>query len=99
MGVRLPSPRAAPVPVREIGKYRLERRLAVGGMAEIFLARATGIRGFERLVVLKRILPQLAGDGRFIRMFLQEARLSALLHHSNVAQVYDIGIIDGAYFF
>jgi serine/threonine protein kinase len=68
-------------------------------MAELFLARATGIEGFEKLVVLKRILPQHAGDGRFIRMFLQEARLAATLAHPNIVQVYDIGKVGGTYFF
>ncbi|MGE0867897.1 MAG: serine/threonine protein kinase [Kofleriaceae bacterium] len=82
-----------------LGKYQLISRLAIGGMAEIFVARATGIEGFEKLVVLKRILPQLAGDSHFIRMFLREARLAATLHHQNIAQVYDIGRVGGTYFF
>jgi serine/threonine protein kinase len=91
-----PAPGDGP---RRLGKYELLRRVAVGGMAELFLARATGIEGFEKLVVLKRILPQHAGDGRFIRMFLQEARLAATLVHPNVIQVYDIGKVGGTYFF
>src|SRR5205809_169969 len=62
-----------------LGKYQLVRRLAVGGMAEIFLARASGIEGFEKLVVLKSILAQHAGDEQFVRMFLDEARLAATL--------------------
>ncbi|MGE3458148.1 MAG: serine/threonine protein kinase [Kofleriaceae bacterium] len=82
-----------------LGKYQLISRLAIGGMAEIFIARATGIEGFEKLVVLKRILPQFAGDSHFIRMFLREARLAATLHHQNIAQVYDIGRVGGTYFF
>src|SRR5688500_7646939 len=90
--------KAAPSEGR-LGKYQLIRRLALGGMAEIFLVRTTGIAGFERLVVLKRILPQYAEDARFIRMFLHEARLAAMLHHSNVAQVHDIGQDDGSYYF
>jgi hypothetical protein len=89
------SGRAAP----ELGKYQLLRRLAIGGMAEIFVARSTGIEGFEKLVVLKRILPQYAQDARFIRMFLQEARIAASLQHTNIAQVYDIGQLEGTYFF
>lgn len=83
----------------QLGRYRLLRRLATGGMAEIYLARATAIEGFEKLVVLKRILPQYADNESFIRMFLAEARLAATLHHPNVVQVYDIGEDDGAYFF
>src|SRR5437773_2247454 len=93
------SPDSGAISGLALGKYRLVRRLAIGGMAEIFLACATGIEDFEKLVVLKRILPQYAGDGRFIRMFLQEARLAATLHHSNIAQVYDIGRVSGSYFF
>jgi len=84
---------------RHLGKYQLVRRLATGGMAEIYLARAASIEGFEKLVVLKRILPQYAENAAFIRMFLAEARLAATLHHPNVVQVYDIGEDDGAYFF
>src|SRR5687768_17149629 len=82
-----------------LDKYQLLRRIALGGMAEIFLARALGIEGLEKLVVLKRILPQYATDSRFVRMFLQEARLAATLHHINIAQVYDIGRVEGSYFF
>ena len=80
------------------GKYEILRRVAIGGMAEIYLARAVGIEGFEKLVVLKRILPQYANNDEFVQMFLDEARLAATLHHSNVVQVYDIGAVDGQYF-
>ena len=83
----------------KLGKYELVRSLAVGGMAEVFLARASGIEGFEKLVVVKRILPRLAESEEFVKMFLDEARLAAQLHHPNVAQVYDIGIDAGAHFF
>lgn len=68
-------------------------------MAEIFLARAQAIHGFEKQVVLKRILPQHAQSEDFIRMFLAEARLAATLHHPNIVQVYDIGEEGGTYFF
>ncbi|MBP7291281.1 MAG: serine/threonine protein kinase, partial [Nannocystaceae bacterium] len=64
-----------------LGKYQLLRRLATGGMAELFLARAAAMHGFEKLVVLKRILPQHAENDDFIKMFLAEARLAATLHH------------------
>ncbi len=80
------------------GKYEILRRIAVGGMAEIYLARAVGIEGFEKLVVLKRILPQYADNEEFVHMFLDEARVAATLHHSNVVQVYDIGAVDNQYF-
>jgi serine/threonine protein kinase len=83
----------------KLGKYQLIRRLATGGMAELFLARTTAIHGFEKIVVLKRILPQHAENDDFIRMFLAEARLAATLHHPNIVQVYDIGEDNGTYFF
>jgi serine/threonine protein kinase len=82
-----------------IGNYTVLRRLAVGGMAELYLARAEGIEGFEKLVALKRILPQLAQDEDFVRMFLEEARLAAHLQHQNIAQVFDIGQDGASYFF
>src|SRR5256885_11746412 len=68
-------------------------------MAELFLARQTGAAGIEKLVVCKRILPELAGEAEFVRMFLDEARLAAGLHHSHVVQVYDIGEAEDGYFF
>jgi hypothetical protein len=79
------------VPGVQLGRYQLLRRLAIGGMAEVYLARATGIEGFEKLVVLKRILPQLAGSPDFVAMFLDEARLAARLQHPNIVQVFDVG--------
>jgi eukaryotic-like serine/threonine-protein kinase len=83
---------------RRLGKYEILRPLAKGGMAEIFLARATGTHGFEKLVVIKRLRPELAHDGDFLRMFLDEARLAATLQHSNVVQVYDFGEEEGVHF-
>jgi serine/threonine protein kinase len=68
-------------------------------MAEIYLARASGIQGFQKYVVLKRILPQFAENHELIRMFLQEARLAAILDHANIAQVHDIGEEGGTFFF
>jgi len=82
-----------------VGKYEILRKLATGGMAEIYLARVSGTAGFEKLVVLKRILPQYGNNSAFVTMFLNEARLAATLHHPNVAQVYDIGLEAGDYFF
>ncbi|MBN2493687.1 MAG: serine/threonine protein kinase [Deltaproteobacteria bacterium] len=81
-----------------LGKYELLKRLATGGMAEIFLARQTGVEGFEKLVVIKRILPHLADQDRFVTMFLDEARLAARFNHSNVVQIYDLGHESGFYF-
>ena len=81
-----------------LGKYQLVRKLASGGMAEVFLARAAGPMGFEKTVVVKRILPHLAEEQNFISMFLSEARLAAQLNHPNVVQVFDFGEADGTYF-
>ncbi len=83
----------------KLGKYELVRQIAIGGMAELYLARTIGIEGFEKLVVVKRILPQLSNNASFVAMFVNEARLAATLQHPNVAQVYDIGVDDGEYFF
>ncbi|MBT8496153.1 MAG: serine/threonine protein kinase, partial [Deltaproteobacteria bacterium] len=82
-----------------LGRYRIVSHLATGGMAEIYLARASGIANFEKLVVVKRILPFFATNSEFVEMFLDEARLSAGLHHPNIAQVFDIGDHQGNYFF
>lgn len=67
-------------------------------MAEVFLARTEGPRGFSKTLVLKRILPHLAGDEQFVEMFLSEARLVAQINHPNVVQIYDFGEFDGSYY-
>src|SRR5690606_13978714 len=86
-------------PGDRLGKHDLIRQIAVGGMAELYLARTVGLEGFEKLVVLKRILPQLANNASFVNMFLNEARLAATLHHPNIAQVFDIDQDGADYFF
>jgi serine/threonine protein kinase len=80
------------------GKYRLIRRLAQGGMAEVFLATQHGPSGFERTMAIKRILPHLAAQPEFIQMFMDEARVAAQLSHPNIAHIYDFGQIDDAFF-
>ena len=80
------------------GEYELVRRLGVGGMAEAFLAIRRGPAGFEQRVCLKRILATFQDDPEFIRMFLREARLSALLHHNHIARVLDFGVVDGSHY-
>ncbi|MGE0403951.1 MAG: serine/threonine protein kinase, partial [Kofleriaceae bacterium] len=82
-----------------LGDYELIRPLARGGMAELFLARSVGPEGFEKVIVLKRVLPHLAEDRRFVRAFLDEAKLVASLDHPNIAAVYDMGSADGSYYF
>ncbi|WP_437808437.1 serine/threonine protein kinase [Sorangium sp. So ce1078] len=79
-------------------RYRVIKRLASGGMAEVFVAESAGIEGFKKQVAIKRVLPQLSKKEQFIAMFLDEARLSAHLSHSNVVSVFDIGVGDGTYF-
>ncbi len=81
-----------------IGRYRVLRRLAVGGMGEVFLARHEGPAGFAKTLVVKRILEHLASDARFVEMFLNEARLAALLSHPNVVQIFELGEDKGSYF-
>jgi serine/threonine-protein kinase len=81
-----------------IGKYKLVRLIASGGMAEVFLARQAGAAGFEKLVCLKRILPHLARDKQFVEMFLNEARLAARLDHPNIVSIFDLGEANGNYF-
>ncbi|MCK5688853.1 serine/threonine protein kinase [Myxococcota bacterium] len=73
------------------GQYEIIRKLATGGMAEVFLAKQTGMAGFERHVCIKRILPHLSEQQDFIDMFQDEARIAANLIHPNIAQIYDIG--------
>lgn len=81
-----------------LGRYKLIERIAIGGMAEIFLAEQPGVAGFSRRVAIKRILPHRADDAEFVEMFLNEARLSALLEHPNIVQIYDLGEADGQYY-
>jgi eukaryotic-like serine/threonine-protein kinase len=82
----------------KLGKYELVRKLATGGAAEVYLAKTEWLSGVEKSVVVKRILPHLAGDQSFIDMFLTEAKLAAHLSHPNIAQIFDFGQADGAYY-
>lgn len=79
-------------------RYRVLERIAAGGMAEVFRAESAGLEGFKKKVAIKRVLPHLAGKTEFIGMFLDEARLSAHLGHSNCVQVFDIGQGDNTFF-
>lgn len=83
---------------KQFGKYTLLRRLAAGGMAELFLALHRSVAGFEKLIVIKRILPSMNHDQGFIEMLLHEARIAATLSHPNVVQIFDVGQVDGTYF-
>jgi len=87
------APALEPVP---FGKYLLLDRIAVGGMAEIFLARQA--EGPDKKLVIKRIRPHLSRQTAFVKMFLNEAKLAAQLNHRNVVQIYDLGKIGESYF-
>src|SRR5688572_5506667 len=77
------------------GKYELLAPLGAGGMGEVFLARERGAQGFERIVALKRLLPQLLRDEHFVRMFRRESQIAAQLAHGNIVPLYEVGEIDG----
>jgi eukaryotic-like serine/threonine-protein kinase len=84
-----------PIP---FGKYYLLDRISVGGMAEVFKAKAFGVEGFERMIAVKRILPSIAEDEEFITMFIDEAKIAVQLQHANIAQIFDLGKVGESYF-
>jgi serine/threonine protein kinase len=86
------------VSIETYGSYQLLKRLATGGMAQIYLARRQGPEASDRLLVVKRILPHLTENADFIKMFLDEARIAARLNHPNVVQVFDLGAQDDSFF-
>jgi hypothetical protein len=79
------------VSTQRLGRYQLITRMAVGGMAEVFLARHGELAGFRTLVVVKRVLPHLASDPDFITMFLDEARIASMLDHPNLVRIVEVG--------
>lgn len=79
-------------------RYSIVEKLDAGGMAEVWKGKATSLRGFEKSVAIKRVLPNLAKNKKFIAMFLDEARLSLFLNHANVVQTFDIGMSENSYF-
>jgi len=83
---------------KQFGKYQLLDRIAVGGMAELFRAKLTGAQGFEKLIVIKKILPNLSEEESLVTSFIDEAKLAALLHHENIIQIYDFGSMANQYF-
>jgi eukaryotic-like serine/threonine-protein kinase len=85
----------APLP---FGKYLLDAELAQGGMSRVFDARLRGPGGFEKRLVVKQILPQLAQDPSFVELFVQEANTLVQMSHPNVVPVYELGVLDGVYF-
>ena len=79
-------------------RYRVLRKIAHGGMAEIFLAMQTGAEGFQKPVVLKRILPAFAADPHFVRMLVDEAHIASTLNQSHLVQILDLGKSGGQFF-
>ena len=80
------------------GRYFLTQKIALGGMAEIFRAKSVGAEGFEKIVVVKRILPHFCEDESFVTMFQDEARVAAHLNHANVVQIFDFDQVDGLFY-
>jgi tetratricopeptide (TPR) repeat protein/tRNA A-37 threonylcarbamoyl transferase component Bud32 len=80
------------------GKYQLLELLARGGMAEVFKAKSYGVEGFEKILVIKRILPELSRNPLFVEMFINEAKIAVTLSHANIVQVFDLGKADETYF-
>jgi serine/threonine-protein kinase len=86
------------MPERSLGNYRLISQLAVGGMAEIYMARTHGVGGFEKVVALKVIHPNYSEDPEFVQMLVDEAKLAVQLQHSNIVQTFDLGCVDEQYY-
>ena len=80
------------------GEYELLERIGTGGMAEIFRARKRGPSGFEKVMVIKRVLPELAQNRAFINLLIAEARVTSLLNHPNIVQIHELGDVDGTYY-
>ena len=95
---QLPGPAAEQELPKVFGRYLLLKRLSRGGMGEIFLAKLGEIQGFEKLVIIKKILPHLVADQEFIKRFIDEAQVAIKLQHANVAPVFEVGKVDGEYF-
>src|SRR6187549_1511750 len=79
-------------------RYTITERVDQGGMAEVFRGVAESLQGFKKAVAIKRILPNLTKNKKFVSMFLDEARLSLHLQHANIVHVFDIGVADSSYF-
>ncbi|MFO0724469.1 MAG: serine/threonine-protein kinase [Myxococcota bacterium] len=82
----------------QLGRYTLLRRVAAGGMAEVYAARSQGISGFEKKVAIKKILPQHSLNKRFVDMLVDEAKITVSLAHPNIAQIYELGLDDETYY-
>ena len=83
---------------QQFGDYHLLEKIATGGMAEVYRARAYGLAGFEKILVIKKVLPSLATDEEFIRLFIDEAKIAVHLHHVNIVQVFELDEVNGQYY-
>ncbi|MBT3219654.1 MAG: serine/threonine protein kinase [Proteobacteria bacterium] len=83
---------------QQFGDYHLLEKIATGGMAEVWRARAYGMAGFEKILVIKKILDSLLEDDEFIGLFIDEARIAVQLLHTNIVQVFDLGEVNGSYY-
>lgn len=92
------APEGAAEPGTRFGQYHLLERIGVGGMAEVWKARMTGVEGFQKTVAIKRILPHLTDSSDFVDMFVDEAKLAAQLNHANIIHIYDLGKMGDDYY-
>ena len=92
------SEHTAPSSPTSFGKYVLDEELARGGMSRVFRARLRGPGGFEKHLVVKQILPELAADPEFVKLFVKEANTLVQLSHPNLVPVFELGVVDGVYF-
>jgi serine/threonine protein kinase len=83
---------------QRVDRYELVGEIASGGMATVYLARLTGVGGFQRFVAMKRLHPHLASEKEFVEMFLDEARIAARIHHPNVVPILEVGASQAGYF-
>ena len=92
------SPVKACLVARDFGKFELVEKIGTGGMAEVFLAKSFGAEGLEKILVIKRILPEFSENPRFVEMFISEAKIAVDLNHPNIVQIYDFGKHEGTYY-
>src|SRR5687767_10273543 len=84
--------------MEQFGKYQLVRKIGMGGMAEVFLARTTVAQGLAKTLVIKKIHPAFAKSRQFVSMFVDEAKIALGLNHPNIVQVFDFGAVGDTYF-
>lgn len=87
-----------PASPQQFGDYHLLEKIATGGMAEVYRARAYGLAGFEKILVIKKVLPTLANDEEFVRLFIDEAKIAVQLLHVNIVQVFELGEVNNQYY-